>query len=137
MNTDNKLILIGLDLGFGDVKISVSVDSEKDSTRKRILTKYPTAIAYARDGIIGDLGADEKKYVFNGKNYFVGSSALQCRDVFSTRDIDFLMTYSPLLAFVAIEKSICSSFGLDVENFSSCKKNLCLGMPLAQVLFAG
>ncbi|MDA8402755.1 MAG: ParM/StbA family protein [Desulfobacteraceae bacterium] len=132
MNTDEKTVCLGMDLGFGDVKLVLSIHSEVGSARRKILTKFPTAIAYAKDGIIGDLGEGEKKYAFNGKDYFVGASALQCRDVFSTRDIDFLMTYSPLLAWVAIEKTIHSQAGaLEVDLLSSCKKLLCLGMPLA------
>jgi hypothetical protein len=132
MSINNDLILFGLDLGFGDVKLALSMNFENSPARKTILFKFPTAIAYARDGIIGDLGKDEKKYAFNGKNYFVGNSALQCREVFSTRDIDFLLGYSPLLAYAAIEKALQSLAGApDFETLAECKKYLCLGMPLA------
>ena len=131
MNTDKNLILCGLDLGFGDVKISLNVDFGDGRARRKRLSKFPTAIAYVRDGIIGDLGKGENTYAFNGKNYVVGNAALHCRDVFSTRDMDFLMTYSPLLAFAAIENSLQSCLGLDAECFSPCRKRLCLGMPLA------
>lgn len=129
MNKNDNTVCLGLDLGFGDVKLVFSFNSGNGSSRQKILKKFPTAIAYAKDGIIGDLGKSEKRYAFNGKDYFVGTSALQCRDVFSTRDIDFLMTYSPLLAWVAVEQSLQSH--PDTESISSAMKKICLGMPLA------
>ncbi|PIP39031.1 MAG: hypothetical protein COX19_09370 [Desulfobacterales bacterium CG23_combo_of_CG06-09_8_20_14_all_51_8] len=132
MDRNKNSILLGLDLGFGDVKLALKLDSQNGPAGKPILTKFPTAIAYARDGIIGDLGSDEQKYGFNGKNYIVGNSALQCRDVFSTRDIDFLMTFSPLLAWAALEKTLqVQSRALDPEVLAAARKRLCLGMPLA------
>ncbi len=132
MNADKKIILLGLDIGFGDVKLALNIHSGNRSNGKTVLTKFPTAIAYARDGIIGDLGSEEKTYRFNGKNYFVGDSALQCRDVFSTRDIDFLTTFSPLLAFAAMMQTTeTKAGGLDPETLSASEKHLCLGMPLA------
>ena len=132
MNKSNNLILLGLDLGFGDVKLALKLESENGPAGKPILTKFPTAIAYARDGIIGDLGSDEQKYGFNGKNYIVGNSALQCREVFSTRDIDFLMAFSPLLTWAALEKTLqIQSCALDPEVLKAARKRLCLGMPLA------
>jgi plasmid segregation protein ParM len=133
MNTEKDKIYLGLDVGFGDVKLVLSFAPENQSARKKILTKFPTAIAYAKEGIIGDLGEGERKYAFIGREYFVGSPALQCRDVFSTRDINFLLTYSPLLAFAAIEQIICQEKELEVEleTINSAPKFLCLGMPLA------
>jgi plasmid segregation protein ParM len=130
MNTEKDKIYLGLDVGFGDVKLVLSYFPENKSERKKILTKFPTAISYAREGIIGDLGVSEKKYAFIGRQYFVGPLALQSRDVFSTRDIHFLLTYSPLLAFVAIEQAIQNDPEQDFEKIHTSKKFLCLGMPL-------
>jgi plasmid segregation protein ParM len=131
MNTEKDKIYLGLDVGFGDVKLALSYFPENKSERKKILTKFPTAISYAREGIIGDLGEREKKYAFIGRQYFVGPPALLSRDVFSTRDIHFLLTYSPLLAFVAIEQCLQNDPTQDFEKINSSKKILCLGMPLA------
>lgn len=109
---------VGLDVGFGDVKVVAGVDG-KD---KR--TKFPSAIAYARDGIIGDLGEDGRAYLYNGKKYVVGSSALETRDVFSTRDLNFLLLYSPLLAYVGLKE-------LGIGSAGGGEVSLCLGVPLA------
>jgi plasmid segregation protein ParM len=123
---------LGLDIGFGDVKLVVGVTPENGVRRQAIRRKFPTAISYARDGIIGDLGSDEKRYEFNGREYFVGVPALKCRDVFSTRDIDFLITHSPLLAFAAVEKSFDALPHVHKPaNMGVSKKSLCLGMPIA------
>jgi hypothetical protein len=72
MNTEKDKIYLGLDVGFGDVKLVLSYFPENKSERKKILTKFPTAISYAREGIIGDLGDREKKYAFPKKaNFFI------------------------------------------------------------------
>lgn len=132
MKTERNRLSLGLDIGFGDVKLVIGFTPENGVRRESILRKFPTAISYARDGIIGDLGKDEKRYEFNGREYFVGAPALQCRDVFSTRDIDFLIAHSPLLAFAAIEKSFDAHPLIhELANIDMSKKALCLGMPIA------
>ena len=132
MKAEENRACLGLDIGFGDVKLVIGFNPGNGSTRQTILRKFPTAISYARDGIIGDLGMDEKRYEFNGRNYFVGSQALQCRDVFSTRDIDFLIDHSPLLAFAAVEKILLANpVNVDPPEINLSKIELCLGMPIA------
>lgn len=123
-------VCFGLDLGFGDVKIVAGLDSGRARHHKKILKKFPTAVAYARDGIIGNLGDNGKTYSFNGRKYAVGDSALQYRDVFSTRDINFLMHFSPLLAFAAVER-LAQEGSMRPEILQSGKKQVCLGIPLA------
>ena len=119
---------IGLDVGFGDVKIVTNIVD--DEGRETIaLLKYPTAIAYAKDGIIGDL-AEQEEYEFNGRTFVVGSAALQSQNVFATRGIEFLLTYSPLLAYKAIA-GIEQPASLHLPDLLSAKKRLCLGIPLA------
>ena len=134
-------LYLGLDLGFGDVKLVAGLDSGRSESainpadtrekhRQKILRKFPTAVAYAKDGIIGNLGDNERTYSFNGRKYIIGDSALQCRDVFSTRDINFLMTFSPLLSFAAVER-LDRDDAKYLEVLQSCKKSVCLGVPLA------
>jgi len=120
MAKDN--VCIGLDVGFGDVKVVAGAQGVPEATRG----KFPTAIAYARKGIIGDLGEEdaEKRYLYNGREFLVGSAALSSPDVFSTRDIGFLLSYAPLLAYVAVGE--LSSDGLPEKGME-----LCVGMPLA------
>lgn len=117
-------IRIGLDTGFGDVKVVVNLNG---TTRE---LKYPTAIAYAKKGIIGDLGDRQEEYDFSGQTFVVGAAALQSQDLFSTRDIEFLLTYSPLLAYKALV-DIAQAGSLPLADLLSTKKQLCLGVPLA------
>jgi len=125
-----RAVCFGLDLGFGDVKIVAGLDSGLGKHHKKILKKFPTAVAYAREGIIGNLGDNGKTYSFNGRKYAVGDSALQYRDVFSTRDINFLMHFSPLLAFAAVERLVQEG-SMCPEIMQSGEKQVCLGIPLA------
>lgn len=121
---------LGLDLGFGDVKIVAGLESGESNHRQKVLRKFPTAVAYAKEGIIGNLGENDRSYSFNGREYVIGDSALQCRDVFSTRDINFLMTFSPLLAFVAFEQLVQEDLKSS-DSLWSGEKLVCLGIPLA------
>ena len=125
------IVNIGLDVGFGDVKIIAGTIDEaaKVSTANTTL-KYPTAVAYAKAGIIGSLGSDEEEYDFNGRTYLVGKTALQCHDLFSTRDIEFLLRYSPLLIYKAI-KDVATAENIQLSALLSAQKRLCLGIPLA------
>jgi plasmid segregation protein ParM len=119
---------MGLDVGFGDVKIVANiVDDEGRETIAHL--KYPTAIAYAKDGIIGDL-AEQEEYEFDGRTFVVGNTALQSQNVFATRGIEFLLTYSPLLAYKAMA-GILQPASLRLPDLLSAKKRLCLGIPLA------
>ena len=118
-------IRIGLDTGFGDVKVVADLNG----TTHNVLLKYPTAIAYAKKGIIGELGRQEE-YDFGGRTFVVGAAALQSQDLFSTRDIEFLLTYSPLLAYKALV-DIAQAGSLPFADLISTKKQLCLGIPLA------
>jgi len=65
-----------------------------------------------------------------GREYLVGAAALQSKNVFSTRDIRFLIDYSPLLAFKAGEE-IARAEGLDWNECLAAEKGLCIGIPLA------
>ncbi|MFH1674918.1 MAG: ParM/StbA family protein [Pseudomonadota bacterium] len=123
--------LIGLDIGFGDVKVIARLNDKKDATDTdpELMFKYPTAIAYTRNGIIGDL-ARQEEYDFNSRAFVAGSAALQCHDLFSTRDIEFLMTYSPLLAYKAMA-DIARTASIPLADLLSANKRLCLGIPLA------
>ena len=122
---EGRNLHLGLDIGFGDVKVVAGVPEGGEASEVRC-RKFPSAIAYARSGIIGDLGdeACEKRYNYNGRDFLVGSAALDSPEVFSTRDINFLLSYAPLLAYVALKE--LSNGSLDL-----CAKELCVGIPLA------
>jgi len=121
-------VYLGLDIGFGDVKVVARFDSKN----RHISTKFSTAVAYARDGIIGKLEGEGGNgvYNFNTRKYLVGDSALYSRDIFSTRDINFLMEFAPLLAYVAVEKVAEAGNGASEPAFRA-NKGVCLGIPLA------
>jgi len=84
---------IGLDIGFGDVKIAC------DDGR---LFSFPSAVKYVNDGL--DLGAfsEDEEFNYSGRKYLVGAQALL--GAFSTQSIDFLSRYAPLLAYKAIKE---------------------------------
>ena len=120
-------MVIGLDIGFGDVKAVTEVYQNSGSgpdTSDRL--KFPTAISYSKDGVIGDLGISEE-YEFNGRKYIVGDFAKQARDIFSTRNMDFLLMYAPLLAYKTL---IQTSRSLELSKPDSINKQLCVGVPL-------
>lgn len=112
----NKL---GLDIGFGDVKVVIPL-SRGDRVSLRSV-KFPTAIGRVKRGIV-DLGNKScKEYVFDGGSYFLGVEALYCQDTFDTRDRDFLVKYSPLLAFKALDH---------MRAQDRVDLSLCVGIPL-------
>jgi len=121
-------VSIGLDMGFGDVKIVCCMVDETGDKSFAVL-KYPTAIAYAKNGIIGDL-AEQEEYDFNGRTFVVGSAALQSQTLFATRGIEFLLTYAPLLAYKAVA-GLVQTASLQLSDLLSAQKRLCLGIPLA------
>jgi plasmid segregation protein ParM len=98
--------MIGLDIGFGDVKY---VTQEK-------LSKYPSAIAYAPQGgvFLGSHADSAKAYSYNSKNFIVGEQAIY--DALPTRDINFLIEYAPV--FIAHTRGMVSF------------NTLCVGLPL-------
>lgn len=111
---------LGLDIGFGDVKIAIPY---RRGDRVGIRTvKFPTAIGRVKHGIV-DLGIKGcKEYVYEGNPYYLGVDALYCQDTFDTRDRDFLVKYSPLLAFKSLENMRPQDRNNDLV--------LCVGIPL-------
>lgn len=136
MGNEDTKVYLGLDIGFGDVKIVAAFPTDGSEPPEgqrhhgRLFTKFPTAIASAKEGIIGDLGEAEEEYLFNGRKYLVGPPALQCREIFSTRDITFLITYAPLLVYRAIEH-LSEKRAIPLVDLLNGKIRLCLGVPLA------
>lgn len=122
--SENEDLFFGFDIGFGDVKAVVGRNSGGMAT-----LKFPTAIAYSKEGIIGELAQDEGEIEFNGRKYLVGDAAVRCKDSFSTRNIEFLLTYAPLLVYKALQDVA----GLDSDSLPGllgAKKCLCIGIPL-------
>lgn len=109
--------MIGLDIGFGDVKaVSPSPGGENEAK-----IKFPTSVSYAPSGPV-DLpgsgnGWSEREY--QGRRYVVGSGLASS---FSTRSWDFYERYAPLLAWEAVRGRL----GLDSPRLRAA-----VGLPLA------
>ena len=110
--------MLGLDIGFGDVK-AVAEDGRK--------LKIPTAVAYVGEGVcdLGELSCDHREYLYMGRKYVVGEAAIS--RAFSTRSLEFLRKYSPLLACRVIEElqfDVSSlAFGLPMAYYTSKNKS--------------
>jgi len=84
--------IAGVDIGFGDTKIW---------TGDKYI-KFPTAVAIDQEqGVdLGEYGHSAANLSYNGKKYIVGYEAL-LYDPMPTRNIDFLINYSPLIVAYA------------------------------------
>ena len=124
----DDMYMIGIDVGYGDVKAVVN------HAGKIEYFKFPTAVAYAGEGFaLGGFGTETQvsEYKYRGRTYKVGKSALNCPEIFSTRDINFLLTYAPLLVYVSLRK-IAEVFEINFDDLVVAEKQLCVGLPLAQ-----
>ena len=124
----DDMYMIGIDVGYGDVKTVVNQAGRIE------YFKFPTAIAYAGEGFeLGGFGTETQisEYKYRGRTYKVGKSALNCPEIFSTRDISFLLNYVPLLVYVSLRK-IAKVFEIDFDDLILAEKQVCVGLPLAQ-----
>jgi len=92
---------LAIDIGYGDCKVAY----EKDG--KLNFFKFPTAIQRAKTNFASF--GDEELYEFKGTKYKVGEQAVN--GALSTRNLDFLIKYTPLLIYYAIKKA-----NIDTEN---------------------
>jgi hypothetical protein len=83
----------GADIGFGDFKGIISGTEQMN-------IKFPTAVAYVRKSIT-DIGEASETYTYQGRDYLVGQEAIF--NAFSTRSLEFLLKYAPLLLYKAFK----------------------------------
>ena len=124
---DKGIFRIGIDVGYGDVKTVVNFNGQIENF------KFPTAVAYAGEGFaLGGFGAETqiREYQYRDRTYRVGHPALNCPEIFGTRDISFLLTYAPLLIYVVLER-IAKVYGISFNELAEAEKQLCVGLPLA------
>ena len=124
---DEGIFRIGIDVGYGDVKTLVDFNGQIKSF------KFPTAIAYAGEGFaLGGFGAETQisEYKYRDRTYRVGQPALNCPEIFSTKDISFLLSYAPLLIYVALEQT-AKKYSMSLIELAETEKQLCVGLPLA------
>jgi hypothetical protein len=107
---------LGLDIGYGDVKAVYQYEG------KLTMMKFPTAIAYAEQGV-GELSefAYNEEYEYRNRRYLVGKQALF--GAFSTRSFEFMRRYLPLFVFKTV-KDIRERTGETVTDIA-------LGLPLS------
>ncbi len=99
---------LAIDIGYGDTKVCIASDK---------YLKFPTAISKQAES-----QADFAKphgHIYNGIRYNVGKTASM--DAVTTRGFDFLVKYSPLLAFHAFGEDIQGAelvTGLSIVNWN-------------------
>ncbi len=100
---------LAIDIGYGDTKVCAAKDK---------YFKFPTAVSHKRQAQ-ANFSKDDS-YLFNGVKYNIGKQAMM--DAIATRGFNFLVKYSPLLAFYAFGKEKLQSAelitGLSIVNWS-------------------
>lgn len=120
---DEKTFLMGIDIGFGDVKSSINYNG------KKFTIKFPTAITRHQRSEIRGLDNSQDVFIYKNARYILGDDAVISTNVIPTRNIEFLKEFTPLLVFkVLIE--ISKHIGIDIERLNNSPKKICLGLPL-------
>lgn len=125
---NTPLIRMGIDIGFGDVKVV----SGRINGNVRIETqqlKFPSVVARVKNKAIAGLDDAQVEYEFEKRKYLVGNDALASANIIPTRDIDYLLEFSPLLIFRAFEY-VSQEYHLPIQSICSSTE-ICLGLPLA------
>jgi plasmid segregation protein ParM len=120
----STIVHFGVDVGFGDVKVAVG---GINGMYPRKLFKFPTAIAVANQTI--DLEDAETSYVFKDREYWVGDDAIMARNVFATRNLQFLFDFYPLLVFKSMELA-AKHYQTAYSDFMQNDKAICVGLPI-------
>jgi plasmid segregation protein ParM len=128
-NPTENVYLVGIDIGFGDVKVVATGPNGKGDLKTEHL-KFPTAIAKARRHRIRGLKNAFKQYGFNNQKYLVGNEALFSERVISSKEISFLLEYAPLFVFKIMEE-LSVIFNKSRSQMLQAPKKLCIGLPLA------
>ncbi|MFZ5572908.1 MAG: hypothetical protein ACOZF0_21115 [Thermodesulfobacteriota bacterium] len=126
--TTSPLIRMGIDIGFGDVK-AVAGRITENGRIDTDMFKFPSAVARIRKKAVAGLDDAQVEYGFENQKYLAGNDALISANLIPSRDMDFIMEFSPLLIFKAFE---CAAqiYHLPVESLCHSVE-VCLGLPLA------
>ena len=116
MSNDRKGAVIGLDIGFGDVKCASRQNGGWS------LHKFPTAVKYAPEGAgeCLDQMAVQDEILFQGRKYLVGESARS--RAFDSRRKNFLFDFGPIFAWKAV-RDISNNGRSDITDIGA-------GLPL-------
>lgn len=120
---------IGIDIGFGDVK-AVFVGTNGDESSKTTMIRFPTAVARTRRQGIKGLANAQTKYLFENREYIVGTDALSSERVMPTRDMEFILSYAPLFVFKIFE-SLSLDYQVSLVEILRAPKKISIGLPLA------
>ena len=89
------MVIMGIDVGYGDVKAVSNGQT----------IKFPTAVAQVKSSDYSETDLfKDTVYSFKGKEYFVGRDALFSDNCYSTRTDEFLFKFAPLLVYAVFEK---------------------------------
>ncbi len=124
----SQLIRMGIDIGFGDVK-AVSSKIIENGRIETDMFKFPSAVARVKNQAIAGLDDAQMEYTFENKKYLVGTDALISANLIPTRDIEFLLEFSPLLILKAFEGA-AQLYHLPLKSLCNSVE-VCLGLPLA------
>jgi plasmid segregation protein ParM len=119
---------MGIDIGFGDVKAVFArfIGNGRFETEQ---IKFPSAIARVKNKAIAGLDDAQIEYEFEKRKYLIGKEALSSANIIPTRDIDFILEFSPLFIFRAME-FVSKKHHLSMDSLCN-QTEICLGLPLA------
>ena len=122
------LVRMGIDIGFGDVKAVFArfVGNGRFETEN---IKFPSAIARVKSKAISGLDDAQIEYEFEKRKYLIGKDAISSANIIPTRDIDFIMEFSPLFIFRAME-FVSEKYHISMDTLCN-QTEICLGLPLA------
>ena len=126
--TTAPLVRMGIDFGFGDVKAVFArfIGSGKFETEQ---IKFPSAIARVKNKAITGLDDAQIEYEFEKRKYLIDKDALSSANIIPTRDIDFILEFSPLFIYRAMEL-VFEKYHISMDSLCN-QTEICLGLPLA------
>jgi plasmid segregation protein ParM len=119
---------MGIDIGFGDVKV-VASGLNGTSTPETKQLKFPSAVSYMRKATTRGLENTQTEYLFEDRRYILGDEALSSFELIPTRDISFIMGFSPLLVFKALS-DVAEAFQKDLQEVVKAPE-VCMGLPMS------
>lgn len=131
MNQDRtKLqpLLMGIDIGFGDVKIAAYGMNGGNAPVYKI-GKFQTAIAeMICCGAMG-LENEQRYYSYGNRHFKVGDEAISSDSVCAPQNIDKMLENVPLLIFKALEVT-GAAYKKDIAELLNEPKMVCVGLPI-------
>ncbi|MBU1171301.1 MAG: ParM/StbA family protein [Proteobacteria bacterium] len=119
----NGHMLLGVDIGFGDVKATVFYDG------KQTTIKFPTAISPCQRSEIRGLDNTQDQFIYKSRKFLLSYDALFSDTIISTRSLQFLKEFTPIFLFkVLVELS--KELNIPLERLVHQPKKICLGLPL-------